>query len=189
MADVPSTYRAAAHRVDELVAAVPDDRWGAPTPCAEWDVRALVNHLANESLWVPPMFEGQTMAEVGDRFDGDLLGDDPKGVWADASATAVATIEAPGAMEAICDLSMGPTPGEEYTRQLTVDLIVHGWDLARGAGLDDAIDPDLVAAATAYIEPWKPALASMPDYFATPIEPAEGADAQTVLLNTLGRRP
>jgi uncharacterized protein (TIGR03086 family) len=110
-------------------------------------------------------------------------------VWAAASAEAVATIEAPGAMEAICDLSMGPTPGEEYTRQLTVDLIVHGWDLARGAGLDDTIDPELVAAASAYIEPWKPALADMGDYFATPIEPAADADPQTVLLNTLGRRP
>jgi uncharacterized protein (TIGR03086 family) len=189
MADVPETYAAAAHRVDRLVNDVPDDRWAAPTPCSEWDVRALVNHLTNESLWVPETLAGKTMAEVGDRFDGDLLGDDPKGAWAAASAPAVAMVLSPGAMEIICDLSMGPTPGEEYTRQLTVDLIVHGWDLARGAGLDEHIDPDLVSAALSYIEPWKPMLASMPDYFATPIEPAPDADPQTVLLNTLGRRP
>jgi uncharacterized protein (TIGR03086 family) len=135
------------------------------------------------------MFAGETMASVGDRFDGDVVGDDPRGAWAAAIAPAVAAIQAPGAMEATCDLSMGPTPGAEYTRQLTTDLIVHGWDLARGAGLDDTIPPDLVAAATANIEPWKPALASMPDYFATPIDPPPGADPATVLLNTLGRRP
>ena len=56
---------------------VGEDQWGAPTPCADWDVRELVNHVAGEDLWTAPLLEGSTIEEVGDRFDGDLLGDDP----------------------------------------------------------------------------------------------------------------
>ena len=63
-------------RLDAL-APLDDDVWSAPTPCPEWDVRALVNHIVNEDLWTVPLMEGATIDEVGDRFDGDLLGDDP----------------------------------------------------------------------------------------------------------------
>ena len=52
---------------------------GGATPCTEWDVRALVNHVLGEIRWAVPLFAGSTIAEVGDRFDGDLLGDDPVG--------------------------------------------------------------------------------------------------------------
>lgn len=53
------------------VHAVRDDQWGAPTPCAEWSVRDLVNHLTGEQLWVPDLVrEGRSVAEVGDAYDG-----------------------------------------------------------------------------------------------------------------------
>jgi uncharacterized protein (TIGR03086 family) len=187
MHDEPRLFRSAAEQFAALVAAVPNDRWGAPTPCVDWDVRALVRHLVDEMLWAPPLFDGETIESVGDRFEGDILGNDPAGAFRAAMGPAIDSIERPGAMEVTCALSMGPTPGAEYARQMIIDLAVHGWDLARGAGIDHTIDPDLAAACIGFIEPWKPMLGQMPDYFATPIEPAEGADVQTVLLNTLGR--
>jgi uncharacterized protein (TIGR03086 family) len=189
MAETPQHFRTAAEHFSELVAAIPDDRWDSATPCVEWDVRALVRHVAEEMLWVAPLFSGETIESVGDRFEGDILGDDPKAAWVAAVGPAIEAIEAPGAMDAVCQLSMGPTPGREYAGQLIVDLTVHGWDLARAAGLDETIDPELVEACLKTIEPWKPMLASMGDYFAPPVEPADDADSATVLLNTLGRRP
>lgn len=73
----------------DRVHAVRADQWGASTPCAEWSVRDLVNHLTAEQLWVPPLVsEGRTMAEVGDAFDGDVLGDDPVAAWDRAAAAA-----------------------------------------------------------------------------------------------------
>jgi uncharacterized protein (TIGR03086 family) len=189
MPDAPDHFAAAAEHFGELVADIGDDRWDSATPCVEWDVRALVRHVTEEMLWVPPLFAGETIESVGDRFEGDILGADPKAAWRDAAGPAVETITAPGAMEVICQLSMGPTPGRDYSAQLILDLVVHGWDLARGAGLDEAITPELVEFCLATVEPWKPMLASMPDYFAAPIEPAADADRATVLLNTLGRRP
>ena len=72
------------------VAAVPAEAWGNATPCTEWDARELVNHVVGEDRWTAPLLEGATIAEVGDRFDGDLLGDDPATAARDAAAEAVA---------------------------------------------------------------------------------------------------
>ncbi|GAB3848107.1 DinB family protein [Dactylosporangium cerinum] len=47
--------------------------WTAPTPCAGWDVRALVQHVVEEDLWTVPLFAGRTVAEVGDVAAGDPL--------------------------------------------------------------------------------------------------------------------
>ena len=58
-----------------IVAGVAPDAWGRPTPCVDWDVRTLVNHVVGEERWAVPLLEGRTIAEVGDSLDGDLLGD------------------------------------------------------------------------------------------------------------------
>ncbi|MEX1288624.1 MAG: maleylpyruvate isomerase N-terminal domain-containing protein, partial [Acidimicrobiia bacterium] len=88
MNDALDLYRRAVAEFDRRVAAVPDHRWASPTPCSEWDVRALVNHLVYEDLWAKELLEGRTLDEVGDRFDGDNLGDDPKAAWAAARDSA-----------------------------------------------------------------------------------------------------
>lgn len=51
--------------------------WTARTPCADWDVRQLVNHVVGEDRWTKPLVQGLTIAEVGDALDGDLLGEEP----------------------------------------------------------------------------------------------------------------
>src|SRR5690606_38626638 len=91
--------RRAADAFDRHVAAVRAEQWRAPTPCTEWDVRELVYHLVVEQLWVPPLMGGATVAEVGDRFDGDQLGDDPLATWRASRAAADAALAEPGALE------------------------------------------------------------------------------------------
>ena len=81
------------------------------TPCEQWDVRTLVNHLVNETSWVPPLMHGSTIAEVGERFDGDLLGSDPVRSWSDASAAASAAVAEDGALERTVHLSYGDVAG------------------------------------------------------------------------------
>jgi uncharacterized protein (TIGR03086 family) len=53
-------------------------------------------------------------------------------------------------MERTVHLSFGDFPGSEYTMQLFADLLIHGWDLARGSGQDDRLDPELVGACAAW---------------------------------------
>jgi uncharacterized protein (TIGR03086 family) len=148
--DVRELHRRASAWFGAAVHQVKDDQWGAPTPCADWTVRDLLNHVVNEARWTPPLLAGRTIAEVGDAFDGDLLGDDPVGAWDEAGAEATAAVDEPGAMERTTRLSFGDVPAPEYVRQLVADHLIHGWDLARAIGADDRLDPELVDAVAVW---------------------------------------
>ena len=150
-------------------------------------MRTLVNHLVVEDLWAPPLLDGMTIAEVGDRFDGDLLGDDPHGAWTEASLAAADAVARPGVLSSRVHLSFGESSGEEYLSQLTCDHTIHAWDLARGIGADERLDAELVEFAAAYLGPqldgWRAAGA-----FGPPVDVPDDADAQTRLLAMTGRR-
>ncbi len=187
MTDMPERYRAAADRFGALVRQVGADQWTNPTPCSEWDVRALVSHVHGETLWVPPLFEGKTVADVGDRFDGDLLGDDPEASWDEAVGPAATAIAEPGAMQRPVQLSRGATPGEAYAGELFSDLAIHGWDLAKGIGVDDAMDPVWVEELYQQFAPHEREMKAWGIY-GDMVIPPEGADLQTKLLAVVGRR-
>ncbi|MER7760428.1 TIGR03086 family metal-binding protein [Streptomyces sp. NPDC097619] len=171
-----------------LVHAVPEDRWGAPTPCTEWTVRDLVNHVTGENLWVAPLVtDGRTIPEVGDSLAGDLLGEDPAAAWDGAAAAAHRAFAAPGALARTVRLSYGPSRASAYCSELTADVVVHAWDLARGTGADDRLPPGLVEFALKEVMPYADGLAAS-GMFAAPLDIPPGADAQTRLLALVGRQ-
>jgi uncharacterized protein (TIGR03086 family) len=180
-------HRRALDAFGARVHAVAADQWHAPTPCDEWDVRALVNHLVVEQLWVPEMLAGHTVAEVGDRLDGDQLGQNPVAVWDAAADLALADFGLPGAMERTVHLSYGDVPAIDYCGEMTMDATVHSWDLARAIGGDDELDPELVALALAIVEPRAEELKAS-GLFGEPVAVPSTADPQTRLLGLLGRR-
>ena len=186
MADVRDRYARALEHFGQKVSGVRGDQWSSPTPCSEWDVRALVNHLVYENLWVPPLLAGATIADVGDRFDGDVLGDDPSGAWSASAASALAAISAPGAMDRLVHLSFGDRAGREYAEQLFTDLVIHGWDLARATGANEAIEPEFIDVLYAESAPREDALKAS-GVFGDLVVPPEGADTQTRLLAIFGR--
>ncbi|WP_344772568.1 TIGR03086 family metal-binding protein [Nocardioides panacisoli] len=147
--DRAELYRRTVEAWNERVAAVPRDAWSGPTPCEDWTVRELVNHVTGENLWAPPLFDGATIEEVGDRFDGDLLGEDPAAAARAAADDAVAAADRVAA-DGTVHLSFGETPVEEYLAQLAADHLVHAWDLAAATGGDRRFDPDLVAAVASW---------------------------------------
>jgi uncharacterized protein (TIGR03086 family) len=117
---------------------------GRETPCAEWDVHALINHITGEDAWTAPMLTGSTIADVGDRFEGDLLGADPVGAFATAATDAVDSAERVDPAR-IVHLSFGDVPASEYLRQLAADHLVHAWDLAAATDGDRHLNPAVVA--------------------------------------------
>ncbi len=186
MTDLPEQFRAAGDRFGALVRQVGPDQWANATPCSEWDVRALVSHVHGEMQWVPPLFEGRTIAEVGDRFNGDHLGADPVAAWVEAAAPATDAIAEPGAMPRLVHLSRGQTPGEVYAAELFSDLVIHGWDLAKGIGVDDVLDPGWVERLYAEFAPHEKELKSYGIY-GDMVIPPPGAGLQTKLLAVVGR--
>lgn len=163
------------------------DQWAAATPCTDWSVRDLVNHMTVEQLWVPPLLAGDTPAGVGDEYDGDQLGDDPVAAWDAAAADARAAFAEPVALARTVHLSYGDRPAESYCTEMAVDAVVHSWDLARGIGADDVLPPELAEFALEQVEPQTAMLAAS-GLFADPVPVPPGADAQTRLLGLTGRR-
>lgn len=188
MPDSPLGRHAQALRLfGERVRAVADSQWDAPTPCTEWSVRDLVNHVTSEQLWIPPLVtEGRTVEELADAFSGDVLGADPVDAWDRASVAAHAAFTAPGALDRTVRLSYGPALGSAYCSELTVDCAVHAWDLSRAIGADDRLPDGLVEFAVKEVMPYADGLAAS-GMFAAPLEVPAGANAQTRLLGLLGR--
>jgi len=171
---------------DAVVREVGADQWSLPTPCSEWTVRDLVNHVVGEARWTPPLLAGLTIADVGDSLDGDLLGDDPIGRWTAAFGAAEDAARGPQIGERIVHLSFGDFPAQEYLRQLTADYLVHAWDLAIATGGDDRLDCELVAYVAGWFAPME---AAYRDAGAIgPAVPVElDGDAQAKLLAMFGR--
>ncbi|MFI6765059.1 TIGR03086 family metal-binding protein [Streptomyces sp. NPDC050355] len=171
------------------VHAVRDDQWDGPTPCSEWSVRDLVNHLTAEQLWVPRLVrDGATIAEVGSEFDGDVLGDDPAAAWDRAAVAAVAALAERGALSRTVQLSYGSSPADAYCSQMTADAVVHAWDLSRAIGAEERLPDRLATAALREVEPYASGLDAS-GLFAPAVDAPEDADDLTRLLCLLGRRP
>jgi len=185
--DVPRLHRRALDATGVLVAGVGTGQWGLPTPDDGWDVRALVDHLVSGNLWAAELAAGRTIAEVGDRLDGDVLGADPLGAYEASARAAAAVFEAPGALDAPCAVSYGPVPGWIYGGHRLVEVVVHGWDLAVATGQDRVLDPELVDGCLAVVEPQAEQLKAT-EAFGTAVDVPDDADPQTRLLALLGRR-
>ncbi|SOB84928.1 TIGR03086 family metal-binding protein [Streptomyces sp. 1331.2] len=179
-------YTEALDAFDERVRLITPDQWDSPTPCADWSVRDLVNHLTGEQLWVPELLMGATIAEVGGRFDGDVLGADPVAAWADAATAAREAWAVPGATELTVHLSFADVSGQYYLDQLTTDLVIHTWDLAEGIGRRTRLPAGLVDFALGEITGYGDLSGS--GLFDPPLPVADDAGPQTRLLALTGRR-
>ena len=187
MAELPESHARALADTRTIFAGIGGDQWGLPTPCADWDVRELAIHVVAGNWWAAELGSGKTIAEVGDRLDGDVLGDDPLAAYDASLAPAAAVFRVPGAMEAPCAVSYGPVPGAVYCGHRLLDVLVHGWDLAVATGQDTTLDPELVEDCIAVVEPQMDLLVGS-GMFHTDVVAAAGADRQAVLLAMLGRQ-
>jgi uncharacterized protein (TIGR03086 family) len=181
MTEISDRYARLADAFAAKIASVPDDRWSSPSPCAGWTARDVVGHVVQT--------QGMFVAFVGGEL-GDIpsVDDDPAGAWDGARAAVKARLEDPELATAGFEGLQGPTTFERSVDGfLSFDLVVHGWDLAQAADLDDRIDPDDVARLQAAAEAFGDAARS-PQVFGPALEPPPGADAQQRLMAFLGRQ-
>src|SRR6266536_2035469 len=153
--------------------------------CSSDLVRDLLYHIAWSNLWVAPLVDGKDLAEVAPTLEGDVLGDDPVGVTLRSIDESSEGFARGGGR--IVQLSRGPTPASEYCFERMNDLVVHNWDLARGIGVDVALDPECMEVALQGFRPLEERLRAIgalgPD-----VEVPEDADLQTRYLAFFGRR-
>ncbi|MEV4813245.1 TIGR03086 family metal-binding protein [Micromonospora avicenniae] len=186
--DLLESYRRSLGDFIDRVERVSPRQWSARTPCPDWDVRMLVNHVVYEARWSVPLFAGRTVAEVGDRFDGDQLGGDPIAAAREAASQAEIAASHPGALTRTVHLSSGDLPATEYLHQLLAEHLIHGWDLAVAVGDDPRLDADAVRECARWFArhavDYQRAQLTRPG-----MEVPTDADAQDRLVAAFGRDP
>lgn len=187
MSSLPEVHRKAVDATARIVDRIKPGQMDDASPCEAYDVRGLLNHVVSGNWWVEPLVAGKTIEEVGDKYDGDVVGDDPSGAYKASAKAAAEAFERPGAMEAPVAVSYGPVPGEIYAGHRFIDVLIHGWDLAVATGQDRTLDPELVEACWEVVRPQQDLLKGS-GAFGTEVDVPKDADSQTRLLAVLGRR-
>lgn len=127
----------------------PDD-WRRPTPCSEWDVRALVNHVVGANVRYQLLLHGAPTEQVEATRAVDHLGADPLASFVATADGVTACFREVGALERIAHHVTGARTGRELLSMRILDAAIHGWDLARAVGADETVDEDVVAFLLAY---------------------------------------
>ncbi|MDP4038569.1 MAG: TIGR03086 family metal-binding protein [bacterium] len=188
--NIAELHKKACEHATRLVESVKNDQWTMSTPCTQWDVRALLNHMTYENSWVKPLIEGKTIEQVGDQFDGDLLGNNPRAAWGEATNDATKAFGKESAMKKTVHLSTGDTNGEDYAKQVFTDILIHSWDLTRGIDADDKLDGNLVKICYEMTMKNLAGIEEAREYglYGKIVEVDKNAGLQTKLLALFGRR-
>jgi uncharacterized protein (TIGR03086 family) len=185
--DWRSLHERASKRFVELVGKVPPDRWTASTPCSEWDMRALVDHVVRWESFVPAFITGRRLADIPAAFEQDVLTHDPALAAAAAARAAVAAFDTPGALARIVQHPFGEMPGTQVLYLRLFDNTIHGWDLARALGADFVIESDVAELLYTTSLAQRDALRASGHFGPAEVAVASNADTQTRLLGLLGR--
>lgn len=151
--DPIATFNAACNEAKQVLAKVGPDQWTLASPCSEWDVRGVANHMTGGALMVAAALTGQPMAHVD-----DYVGDDPLGAFSAAADAAVAAFNAdPAVLGRMIKLPFGEMPGGAVAGIFTNDEFAHAWDVAKATGQNTDLNPALaegcLAAAKQFIGP------------------------------------
>ena len=152
------TYEAleqATTATEKIVAGVQPSQLGTATPCTEWDVRSLLNHVLGAMSLGAALLTDSTPehpSPPGGLPDVDLVGDDPATGYQAAAEALLGAARTTGALEGAHQTPLGEMPGALLGGILTLDLLVHGWDLARATGQDATFDADLTAHVLGFAE-------------------------------------
>jgi uncharacterized protein (TIGR03086 family) len=140
--DVVVTFERVLDRTNEVVDRVEPDQLGNRTPCAEWDVRAVINHIAGGATMFAECVEEGSVPDsrLGELMAGDNLGDDFKGNYRAASDRARATFSTPGVLDKMVKLPFGEMPAGVALNIAIMDVMTHAADIAKATG--QSIDDD-----------------------------------------------
>jgi uncharacterized protein (TIGR03086 family) len=172
-----------------LVAGVRPNQWTAATPCADWTVRDLVNHMVGGNRVFAEVLSGTVLADAMSQVSKDALGDDPVAAYTASTRELVDAFSIPDVLHRTVTVPFGAVPGQVALHLRIVEALVHGWDL--GVATDQQLDvaADLVEPELHFT---RAALATIPSD-RTPFGPPQPVAAEAApidrLAALLGRSP
>ncbi|MFB7474669.1 TIGR03086 family metal-binding protein [Kitasatospora sp. NPDC056184] len=180
-------YRLALDQLEKLIAEAGPETLDRPTPCTEYDLRALLGHVVGGIHRLAFTGEGGHCQDVA-AATGEL----PDDGWPAALGRARARVTAAWAEDAKLDrptsAPWGEVPGRNAVGGYVLETVTHSWDIARALGTALPLDERLAEAALAIALvalPAEPRGGSVP--FGPVLPAPAGADPYTRLAAYLGR--
>src|SRR5580704_15635173 len=158
----PDVFVLADRALARVVGQIAPDQWDVTLPASfatssrpePPTLRSLINYHAYDDAWVPDVLAGLTMAEAGaDKFDGDLLGDDPVSSFEGIVDAACAAAQGVRDLDAVAHLSFGQYPVREYFWQINSFRALRAHDIARQIGVAAALPDELVQGVWDEVSP------------------------------------
>ena len=178
------------------MAGIRQEQGDAATPCAEWNVRQVINHVIGGAEVLAGSLEGSIPQGVGGVSPDSSYSEETDvaklaQAYADETARAVAAAQRPGAMTAATPGGMMTVP--QFLVAMATDHIVHGWDLAHATSQDETLDPDVVQAAYAMMTSTEGAgfvaMGRQAGFVGPAVAVPDDASLQDKLIAYMGRQP
>lgn len=183
--DGAAALRRAGRGFRQRLVEVERDDWARPTPCDEWSVRDLVNHVVGGNLRYVMILAGEPADALVRTRDQDWLGSDPLESFDEAFARITESFSVPGILTAaVRHPKAGPLTGEQLRVLRVNELTVHAWDLARAIDSEERLDGRVVSWLLEQLEPLRAAI-GLPE--PAPADDPVAAGPQATLLRLLGR--
>ncbi|HYZ93052.1 MAG TPA: TIGR03086 family metal-binding protein [Actinomycetota bacterium] len=174
----------ATQRTSKIVHGVKAEQYAESTPCTEFDVKALLNHMIGGLEML------RTGAEGGEAKmpEGDQFGAEPGKEYDERAAKLLEVIRQPGTIDKPWKMPFGELPGQMMASIAFVEHVTHGWDLAKATGQDTTIPDDLIAECRSVVEPmdtmWR-----MDGVLHARVDVPEGASETEKYAGFMGRQP
>jgi uncharacterized protein (TIGR03086 family) len=184
--------RAANTEFDVRLRAIEPEHWTLPTPCPDWSVRGLVNHVLLGTRMSVQVLDGMPRDDVIAGLDDDLLpeGVDPVAAFADLAGQMVGRFSGPNGLEGVVAHPGGDFPRSVFIGFRVADAAIHAWDLARAIGAPPDLGEALVQFLWDDVQPRRDMMTAS-GMFGDGPSGAVGEDAplQNRYLDLMGRRP
>ena len=175
--DLVQIYETATRRARGIITSVKADQMTRPTPCSDWDVTELLNHMVRAQARYAGTISG---GEV-------LTGKTPLEDFDAAVSAILETVKAPGGLEKMVEGRQGEVPASQPLGGACLDLAIHTWDLAKATEQDTRLDSEVVG----FILPMVEGIAQRgPNRaFTTPVDMPASASVQDRMIALTGRKP
>lgn len=170
-------FERAATAASGLARSMRPEQMGLATPCSEWDVAALLEHMAGGPGYLLGALE---------------VGVESVGQWPEPAAidAVISRLGEPGALDRRC---MSPAGFEwsvaEAAAGTAMDQLIHTWDLAVALGVDRTLDAEVTDAVVSMFLPQMPEVGRQAGFVGPAVEVPAGASPQDALLGAMGRDP
>jgi uncharacterized protein (TIGR03086 family) len=170
--------------VTTLIIATDETRWPAPTPCAEWRVEELLEHLVTLNL----RYAATANREQPPDPDPDLLRPDPPSAYRAAVRASNAAFSRKGMLNEWYPSPWGEMKGAAIAQHVVNELLAHACDLAIALQRPTDVLPDLYAESLTIWQAWFEQMGGRPDQdFAPETEPPADANPAERVAAFLGR--